>query len=320
METGFTASSERLRWLMIGALLAVGLWLVAWLPIAGTEAYGFVHFVRPPLRDLLGGFDPANHVLNTVLMKRAVGVLRLSAFSLRVPAILGLALFLWAVAGLVSGWRRGGLAAIALAGAAYLGMEYVAPASALGLALALWTCAAQFAMAYLEGNQRDELRNLNLVGICLGLSMAANFGFLIPSMALALVLLLATRRWIPWVERVMVTAAVSAFLFLVLPFSHASARQLVALALRPPRLSLRAPEDLTGLIATLRTQTRGKTVRIAASADLVPVLEFYQARFREGGWRIVEVPGPADYYVLDRPAVQAPFRTVYRGRMVVLAR
>ncbi len=308
-----------LRRVVIAALLAIGIYLAAALPITGREAYAFGHFVRPPLRDLLGGFDPADRVLNTLLMKRAVGLLRLSAFSLRVAGLAGLALYLWAVARLA----RGRWFAIALAGAAYLALEYCTPGEAVGLGLALWVCAMERAVAYLKGNQTDGLPNLNLVGFCLGLSVAANFCFLIPSLALAVALGFAARSFVSretlWMERVVVTATVTAFLLLVLPFSHAGAGELARLIIPPPLRMARTPEDLSGLVAVLRHKSKGKTVRIAASADLVPVLEFYQARYREGRWRIVGFPSQAEYYVVDTRVVGIPGRTLYRGSTVALS-
>jgi hypothetical protein len=318
------ATDDRLRRAVLAALVATGIYLAAALPITGREAYAFSHFVRPPMRDLLGRFDPANRVLNTLLMKRAVGILRLSAFSLRAPGLAGLALYLWAVARLA----RGRWSAIVLAGAAYLALEYCTPGLAMGLALALWVCAVERAVAYLQGNQADGPPNLNLVGFWLGLSLAANFCFLIPSLLLVAALGFASRKFVSretlWMERVVVTATVTAFLLLVLPFSHADAGELVRLTMPPPLRFARTPEYLTGLVAVLRNESRGKTVRIAASAELVPVLEFYQARYREGRWRIVEFPSKADYYVVDTGVVGVPGQTLrqilYEGRTVALAR
>jgi hypothetical protein len=309
---------------VLAALLAAGLYLAAALPITGREAYAFSHFVRPPVRDLLGRFDPADRVLNTLLMKRAVGILRLSAFSLRAPGLAGLALFLWAVAR----WAQGRWLAIAVAGAAYLALEYCTPGSAVGLALALWVCAVERAVAYLQENQSHGPPNLNLIGFWLGLSVAANFCFLIPSLVMVAALGFAVRRFVSretlWMERVVVTATVTAFLLLVLPFSHASARELMRLTMPPPLRFARTPEDLTGLVAVLRRESGGQTVRIAASGELVPVLEFYQARYREGRWRIVEFPSQADYYVVDKHVVELPGPTLrqilYEGRTVALAR
>jgi hypothetical protein len=315
MERDSIASTDRAqRWVAL-AVMAAGVGLAIALAITGREAYAFSQFVRPPVRDLLGAFDPANHVLNTVLMKRAVGLLRLSTFSLRLPGLIGLALYLWAVVRLHLGW-----AVVALAGAAYLGLEYATPGTAMGLALALWACAAERALSYCKASQRGEMRNFNLIGLCLGLSVATNFCFLIPSLALAVALLIATRRFWPWMERVVVTGTVGAFLLLVLSFSHASAGQLARLLLPPPLAINRTPGDLSGLIAVLRSESHGKTVRITASPDLIPVLEFYRARYHEGGWWIVEFPGDADYCVLDSQPAPDGRRILYRARSATLAR
>jgi len=297
MELASIAFNERLRFAAVAAVCFAGIAMAAALPITVQEAYTFTHFVRPPVRDWVGAFDPANHVLETLLMKRSVGLLRLSAFSLRTPGLLGLALYLWAVARLAWSWPRIGWAIIAFAGAAYLGLAYCTPGTGLDLALALWLCAA-------------AMRNLNFAGVCLGLSVAANFCFLAPALVLAVARLLRTRRFWAWADRVIVTAIVTAFLLLVLPFSHASARQLARLVIPPAIEIARSPGDLAGVIAKLRREARGRNVRIAASPDVAPVLEFYQARYREAGWRIVGFRDGADYDVIQTPG----------GGAVILAR
>jgi len=355
----------------MAALLAVGIGLAAALPITTAEAYAFVHFVRPAVRDQLALFDPANHVLNTLLMKRAVGLLRLSAFSLRVPELVGLALYLWAVARLVRGsarrfatsapsgwpgireadpltrppgesaasaphtgrssrWSPGPSAAIAFFGAAYFLLDYATPAAAVGLGLGLALCAVERMVAYLQSGQPDALRNLNLAGMFLGLTVAAHFCFLLPAAALALAVAAAPRRFPQGIERVLVTATVTAFILLALPLGTVGARDLARLLLPPQPSLARTPEDLSGLVAALRRETRGRTVRIAAQPEFAAVLEFYQARFREGGWRIEELPGAgdlatlrnqaADYYVIEARLLALRGRSLYRGRRVVLTR
>ena len=291
-----------------GAVLALAIGAALRLPITTQEAYVFVHFIRPPLRDLLGAFDPANHVLETLLAKRAVGLLRLSAFSLRVPGLAGVALCLWAAARLARGrwWWA------ALAGIACLAVEYAAPGAAMALGLGLWSCA----LAAAAGKPRRP----NLAGLCLGLSIAANLCFVLPSAMLAIWLAWRIADVRAWLERVVVTATVTAFLFLVLPFSHAGARQLAALCLPPPLHLNRDPEDLSGLVAALRRDAQGATVRIAATPEAEPVLEYYQARYREGRWRILPYPSQADYAVVDSRRTAIPGRILYRGRTMVLAR
>ena len=321
MERGSTVFSDRLRYAVIAVVFAAGVAMAVALPIATREAYAFQHFVRPPVSDWLGSFDPANHVLDSLLMKRTVAALRLSAFSLRAPEVLGLALYLCAIARLASRMRKGAWAAIGLGGAVYLCLEYATPAAGLDLALAFWSCGLVFAIEYLTRYQRDAWQYLNLSGVCLGLSVAANFCFILPAFGLALLLLMTTRQFRPWADRLLVTAVVTAFVLTAIPFSHASAGQLARLLSEASRESGRSPEDLSGLIAILRRESRGKTVRIAASPDLAPVLEFYQARYREAGWRIVPVIAPADFYVIGLSAAsQAGGQVLYHGRTVVLAR
>jgi hypothetical protein len=305
------ASTTSIKW----AVLALGLIFALALPITTREAYAFTHFVRPPVRDLLGTFDPADPILNTLLTKRAVGLFRLSTFSLRASGLLGLALYLWSMARLL----RDRWLPLALAGALFLALDFCTPGTGVGLALALWVTALRLTIAYLQENLEDGLRNLNLCGVCLGLSVAANFCFLIPSLALVGALCWKLRQPTLWVDRVLLTGTVTAFLLLVLPFSHATAGELSRHLLPPPLEISRTPEDLTALVAILRRESQGRTVRIAATADLLPVLQFYQARYRAGGWRLVGFPGSADYYVVDIRRQEIPGRTLYRGRWAVLA-
>lgn len=321
MEPGSTASIDRRPLLAASIALTAGGLLAAYLPISTREAYVFARFVRFPMRDLLGSFDPAATVLNIFLMKRAVGLLRLSTFSLRLPELAGLALCLLAAAKL----SRGRWMAVAITGAAGLALQLWRPGAGLGLGLGLWLCGVQQAWAYLKRNQADGLPNLNLAGLCLGLAIAANFCYLAPSAALAAWVGWSGHRHtalpiLTWAERLLATAVVTAFLLLVLPFSHATAGALLRVTIPPRAGTGQPPGDLRALTLALEREARGRAVRIAAPADVVPVLEYYRDHDRDGDWRIFPFPHPADYSVIDSTTAPASGQVLYRGRTLALAR
>src|SRR5688572_28335758 len=93
MEKAYTAS--------IKALAAVGVLVSAYL--AATRAIGWdeaalwAHLVRPPLAEAYRSPDAWSGFLYSLAAERAVGILRLSEFSLRLPALLSGAVCAWVV-------------------------------------------------------------------------------------------------------------------------------------------------------------------------------------------------------------------------------
>jgi hypothetical protein len=242
-------------------LLAVFAWNVyeaLHLPVTRDEAYEFVHFVRPPLRDVVRQFDPRDQVLHTLLVKRSVGLFRLSEFSMRVPALLAVGFFFWAVFRL----GRGSLliAALLVLNPFVQGHLWAAAGDAVGLALFGW------------GVDRLIQRRLNIAGLLLGLSVAASLVFAIPvAVLIALCLAIYQDRWTV-IERLGLTTLAGAFILLAIPLSRIEAKQLKY----HTQFSLKSP-DYRYLDIPLHTQER---VRLAVSPELVPTLEYYKARYR----------------------------------------
>ena len=161
MERPSTASIDRVACLLLLAVFAVNLYRAATQSITTPEAITFDRWVRPPLRDILPQpYDPDNHLLNTLLIKRSVALFRLSEFSFRLPSLLGGALYLWAAYRLSR--RLLGTGPLFLAGVALLILH---PPN-LALAFYLWAIELMLA------------GSLNLAGICLGLSAPADLAFL----------------------------------------------------------------------------------------------------------------------------------------------
>jgi hypothetical protein len=206
--------------------------------ITTDEALTFVKFVAPHLDDVLAHYDANNHVLNTALAWISVGALGSREFPLRLPSLLGGALYLWGVyrlARLVFGAGPFFLAAVALSALNPLLLDHLSAARGYGLALAFLTWAlvrmieffgagvgpasrpvrtgqeacptAAFSTerlrgsAELAGGRADSQRpsrKLEFAAVSLGLCVAANLAFLYPALALAAAFLIALARSGKW--------------------------------------------------------------------------------------------------------------------------
>ena len=297
--------------------------------ITTSEAVVFDRLIRPPVRDWIGHFEPQNHLLNTLLVKRSVALFRLSEFSFRLPALLGGAFYLWAVFRLAR--RAFGSGLLFVATVAVLALNRLV-ADDLSIGLAFWAWTLEFL----------HLRKLNLAGLCLGLSVASHLAFAVPAAALIVIALLA--GWVV-IERFVVTTVVTAVVLLAIPLSRADAAGLrdgglglegwygwapvaaiavigmasrrigiaalavagliVGVAVREfPLGAYRGHEDEAGgraLVQVLRRESAGKHVRIGASAAAAPLVTFYRARYRMANWvtvRPLPLSENCDYYVL----------------------
>lgn len=325
MEPSSTMWISRVAAVLLVGLFAVNVYRAATQSITTEEAATFERWVRPPLRDVIPQpYDPNNHILNTVLIKRAVGLFRLSEFSFRLPSLLGGALYLWVAYRLSR--RLLGTGSLALAGVVLLSLhplvlDYLSAARGYGMALAFWMWSLEF---LLDG------RRLSLAGVCLGLSPAASLAFLWPATALGIALVAARRASIQIVEQFAIPAVVTGFIILAIPLSHAQAGNLsdhpgLAFIFVPPA-SLAAltvvrkvdwkpltfgaigvagmlalwylsqfrvgfygpwPQDAgaKSLVQVLRRDADGATVEIGASRGVEPILSFYQARYRQSNWK-----------------------------------
>lgn len=319
MESRFTGSINRVSCALLLAIFALNVYRAATQSITVPEAVTFDRWVRPPLRDILPQpYDPDNQVLNTLLIKRSVALFRLSEFSFRLPSVLGGGLYLWAAYRLS---RR-----LLGAGPLFVAAVALMVLNPLILALAFFTWAFELLLA----------GNLNLAGICLGLSAAADLAFLWPAVALGTAFLLFTlatepSRWIPVTERFLIPAVAAGFVFLAIPLSHAQAgslmrteslqRWLVPYSHWPQDTHARA------LVQALRRDAAGRHVEIGASPELEPILGFYRARYRLANWepmRQKPLTGNFDYYVLDRHdealVSERHLQVIYRDSGLVLAR
>jgi hypothetical protein len=243
MEPGSTAStnaaagvSTKAAGALLLTLFAVNVYRAAMQSITPPEAATYNRFVGPSLQEAFALTTANNHVLNTFLARISTNIFHLTDLSLRLPSLLGGALYFWAVFRLARRAFGSGplfLAAVALLSLNPLVLDYLSMARGYGLALAFWMWALSLMLRYLESDQPVAGAELNLAGMCLGLSVAANLAFLVPGAALAATFSFhparrqssmgkrrqmgdAGRRfqdlWLP--------AFITAFLILVIPANH----------------------------------------------------------------------------------------------------
>jgi hypothetical protein len=228
MEFTSTASIKMALALLL-ALFAIDAYRVATQPITLGEAIAFDRSIRPPIREILARHDAGIRVLESLLVKRSVGLLRLSEFSFRLPALLGAAFFLWAVYRVVTRvFGQGPLMVVAavLLSLNPLLLDDLSARHGYVIALAFWTCALDRLLRYLDPSPIVDSRNLNLAGLFLALSVAANLAFVLPALALAIVFLLTASlqklfRWPDFLDRLVATSIVTAFVLLVIPLTTA---------------------------------------------------------------------------------------------------
>ena len=77
MELTSTAST-RIALALLSGLFVMNVYVAATQSITMEEALTFDQSIRPPIRDILRQYNASKHLLNVILIKRSVGLLRLS--------------------------------------------------------------------------------------------------------------------------------------------------------------------------------------------------------------------------------------------------
>jgi len=144
------------------------------------EADTYLAYVRPA-RPTYWEAAANNHVLNSLLMRLSTSLLGVSNFSLRLPAVLGAALYITAAYVLVRLMTRSlplawGLL-VCLVSNPFV-MDYLVAARGYSLALAFLMAALAYA-AWRESSGADPLRTCAVCSAAIALSFAANFSFAI---------------------------------------------------------------------------------------------------------------------------------------------
>jgi hypothetical protein len=309
-STGLTRAAQGILF----AVFVVCVYRAATAPVSTGEAVAYDHFVRPPLREVVLAPDGYSGIIFGILAKRTVGLMRLSELSLRMPSLLGCALYLWAAYPLWRRWLHNwrALSGLLTLGALPVIVEGFWRAGGRGIALGLILLSIALLVGYLQFDPPLKTRNLNLAGFCLGLSAVADLrmGILAAALAIGFVPLAARYKKMPCnvpVERVVITGVVTAFLILILPLSRAES---VGPPARPPSSS-----DLSvrSLIRILRARTGDLPLRVGVSREFEPIVLFYKASYRRRAWQIVDIStaaGKLDYYLLSAEEASARHREV----------
>lgn len=213
-------SSERLSRFAAAIFLASAwLWHLARAILSAVttdEAFTALDFAGKPWLEMLAYYDANNHVLHTVLVKLSLDTFGWNAVALRLPALLGGLLYSVMIWRLGRRWFGDSLSMVAFCAAA----AWAAPVAeyfslARGYALAL----AFFSWALVEAEDAD-VSHWTRISFALGLSVASNLVFLVPSAALVAVLLWRVRAWRE-IRRLVAPGAVTALIVLALPLSRA---------------------------------------------------------------------------------------------------
>jgi len=304
MEQRSTASTK-VAFALVCVTLAVQAYRAATLPVGTGEAYLYDRFVRPSTRQVFASELPDGNVLYCVLEKRSVGLFHVSPFAVRLPSLVFGVLFFFAVwrlarVSLGEGWKSP--VAMAVFAAISLIWGWFARADGTGTALALFACAAWLAVVR---------QHLNLIGICLGLSITSDTKLWIPALAFGLTVLVLRRRWWEWIDRVAVPAAVAVVILLAIPASHFHAP-----AERPRELTRAQAMHLRSALDALRADAGTRPIRIAAAVVAEPIVNFYRAEHRANNWErasLEDSTGNFDYYVVRAGGAVRAGQSVYRN-------
>ncbi len=211
---------RRLALALLVILFAVNVYRAATQAIAVDEAFAWQKMLSGSWRVMFNSFDACHHFLYTYLSWVSIHLFGVSAFTLRVPALLAGALYFAAVYR-ISLWLFGASWRLLLAMAAlslnpYI-LDFLSAARGYGLALAclLWalfeTCRAVSTPA----------AHLVRAALWLSFSVASNLTFLFPSLALVTVTLAASPAARRAGLRYLAAFAVPAGALIAFPLSHA---------------------------------------------------------------------------------------------------
>jgi uncharacterized membrane protein len=207
------------------AILALNVYRAAVCSITIDEAFTYNSFVRPPLAQILTTYDANHHVLHSLLAKVFVSVFGVSEFTLRLPSLLGGALYLWMVLALartIFGSRPMLVLPVALLSLNPLVLDYLSMARGYGAGLGLWLLALHQAIQWPASPSPRQLRMLALT---LAASVGFNLIFIPPGCLLAAWCAISMAKdrgaWDRLLNHLLIPGVVVTFLILVLPLAHA---------------------------------------------------------------------------------------------------
>lgn len=172
---------------LLGVLFVVCVYRAFTQAVVFDEALTWELYIAGPVDKIFHTFDANHHFLNTLLMRLVTAILGVSAWTMRIPALAGAALYFTAVYRIArtafgEGWMF--LLAVAALSLNPFVLDFMVAARGYGMALALWMWALAVLLQVFSSNdvQPGELVQ---AGAALALSVTANLVFLLPAAALA---------------------------------------------------------------------------------------------------------------------------------------
>lgn len=188
-------------WLLLIGVFAFSVYRAATQPIAHDESLEYTWFLDGGVLNVLR-FNSTNHILFTLLAKPCVKLLGLTELTLRLPTLLGSALYLIGAYLLTTelfGRRLLMILSLALLCLNPTVMDFMVAARGYGLGLAFLVLAMYLIASFL--NQADaDLRSgrwrakCRMISVLLALSVAASLTNLIPAAGLGLLLFIVVFR------------------------------------------------------------------------------------------------------------------------------
>src|SRR5713101_8188918 len=162
-------------------------------PIAHDESLTYEWFLDQGVYDVLR-YNPANHVLQTLLAKPIVKIFGVSEFTLRMPTLFGAAIYLMAVYLLCRKLFSDGLVMVFSTAMLALNpqvMDFLAAARGYslglaGLAVAMYAFARLADRGKFDPEDKEWRWGCAAASVALALSVAANFTNIVPAACLAL--------------------------------------------------------------------------------------------------------------------------------------
>jgi len=172
---------------LLGALFVVCVYRAFTQAVVFDEALTWELYIAGPFDKIFHTFDANHHFLNTLLMRMVTSVLGVSAWTLRIPALAGAALYFAAVYRIArtafgEGWTF--LLAVAALSLHPFVLDFMVAARGYGMALALWMWALAVVLDMLSSD-KAEPGELVQAGVALALAVTANLVFVLPAAALA---------------------------------------------------------------------------------------------------------------------------------------
>jgi len=182
---------ERIAAAFLAVLWIVCVYRAATQSIVHDEALTWQLYLATPFNSIFQVFDANHHFLNTLLMRFSTTILGFSGLAMRLPALLGAAIFFVSLYRFCR-WALGATWLLTIAAAAValnpFILDFMVAARGYGLALAFWMAAVAFLAPQLESPIHDRKAVL-IAGACAAFSVTANLIFVQPVAILAVLVI-----------------------------------------------------------------------------------------------------------------------------------